>query len=1450
MVTMRMESSKNEEEEVSIRLGARLAARYAPNQILTSTQSWGSLMGVEQFRRLFQCFSKYSISDDGDPALTNEWTIHFVVGIIDARLNVANCSGDPDEDVNMDLTLTMSYDSNWKEYIKEVEEWVNSLSIRLDVHDALWDACELSNKELLKLLLNDSKESRSGSLHSQDEEDEHSSEGSESATIMRVRRKGRHTQMVEQASAGLIELLQKKTRTHSLVRWSDITNNFVRDYEHSHDFGDETISYTQICDKVSSGRYSKDSRKDNEGWPDWARARKDKKRDGKALWKYEIHLQSPDHVLVAPLSAFIITSSKDGFVKVWSAATGAFVRNLFNTGSSWVIGMYLLMDEDYILISTTNNQLTLLDFSSGDIIQKYVGCESLLTACNEVNQPSAQDVQRYGMRPGECGLYRIRLRENEQSIMFHRRRRDAQKDVLPKKVLAKPVVGFLNPTATWFEPHLGMFCFGTAEGKVGAFDVSADVRASALLSGANTKPVRLEFLVTMHKEMVSGLFYSSYATSIFTAGADGFVYRLPVGPSFEPAGEPRRIGHQMRAIRSMEWIPPSKYFITVHVNRRVSVWVIGRHGDPFRSFPPESQEILSASMHPHRGRLAVLLADKTIKVYEVHASKSIATIQQPEPQSNFTASDFSRQMMERSERDSDGVVAWHPFHSTLICALRGPVLYAASKSKDSSSSASRTRRQRCEGATAQSTGAEFGNMVEEDDGEVAEHRGAAVRDSRQPCSHSGGVVAAVIHKASLMVHTFDEGTWRAWKLTTGEMKRHVVVSHAVRMGDISRSHATVASCSWSTSSQVRLVTGGQDCSLITWDPETYAPLESEMLVQDASDQLDSDVFTFSHQSKLIAWAARTCRVTTYSRKVLPSGVEESKSVVFRVPGLTSITACCVARDTYLCIGTGDGTLYVYSIGGGHPIAECRLREQSEARRGAVLQLAYVNEQGQNLIVAVLDTGVLCIYSFVTQTVISHLRLIRRFDCHIRKALFISDDGLMIYGDSRGRVCGFDLHAVTTPAAELQQFVARRFVFSGASDEVTTLEVFSFQGHRFIIVGSLDRQVRLFRIEDALRKPSLSNSGLQPAGWSFNKVLLVGVFGRDRWDLEDVTTYAGEPSFVEGKQNCNTMEEVLVESIMKPENSFQSIMNVGAAAAEDGASVPLSRGKRVSVVATTIMPPGTPSVPSFFLTEATAVQGDVACPTTPSSSIQDSMEQLAGQPTCPQTVPVISEGASCSGAPLGSEQTALPQGQTRRSHSHPRSRAASSTTSSAGDESPTNAGNHSLGGSSALELRGSLSGKGSARSHFSSEVHDASRAKAVLVSLTSRLDKVRPYGYARGAFRRKLQGLLPGDGDLSMELDQQALGPSTSSTLRLALETRRRLSERMDEYKRRQEEMKKRRKFDYSSCFARSVLPPVVIPKPSMISPDLMPTSDWMVDGMRKQTQLQPSVTASTVGRTV
>lgn len=416
-----------------------------------------------------------------------------------------------------------------------------------------------------------------------------------------------------------------------------------------------------------------------------------------------LHTQSADKVLIATSQPSIITSSKDGVIKVWETRYGHFNTNLLNVGTAWVLGMWLLHDDQYMLVSTSNAELTILEYPKGAILQKFRGCTSLISAMRQVAQRGATVIHRYGLRPGECGPHRTDFKKDMAPDDYKMLFREAQIVSDHTIHVAKPIEGYVAPSAVYFDPTQGgMFFFGNSEGVVGYFDLTQEVKQSTILSGANNHPIFIRSFVHAHNAgvRVVGVVFVSSSSYLISVGEDGSVVRTmftktpdlrhvsssaPL-PSTAEGGnylgvlsDPQTLIIVPRPVRLLEYCVSHRMFATAHSDRRVVLWSLTRYGAEFvHQFPAETQDIISITFLAHENHIAFLTADRCIRIYDFRGMRPLAVIY-PSRFADNNAEDVASVTLKCSKDDPDGCLGYLPDTRRLVCALRAPVMYEPTK---------------------------------------------------------------------------------------------------------------------------------------------------------------------------------------------------------------------------------------------------------------------------------------------------------------------------------------------------------------------------------------------------------------------------------------------------------------------------------------------------------------------------------------------------------------------------------------------------------------------------------------------------------------------------------------------------------------------------------------------------------------------------------------------------
>ncbi|CCW62582.1 unnamed protein product [Phytomonas sp. EM1] len=884
-----------------------------------------------------------------------------------------------------------------------------------------------------------------------------------------------------------------------------------------------------------------------------------------------LHTQSADHVMVSTVHHRLVTSSKDGLLKLWDSDWGNFVGNLLNVGTSWVLHMQFLHNELYLFVATSNAELTVLEFPSGAVLQKYRGCTTLVTALRTVVQPDLGGTKRFGLRPGECGPHRLVYRNGMTAKVFNNRLKESWQVKSETKHNAIPIEGFVSPTAVFLDPTTLICVFGTAEGTVGGFDLSQYLKSSSILALMNLdEPVPFFGKVRAHDSStpVMGLFYNPVFQYIVSCARDGSVSHIPLNSVLNVESAP----NFSRIFQRQTDTPSSQYFFgnttssitsnrhvqlvafclsarlvaTVHSDRRVLLWSMGRNTvDLVHRFSQETYDIVSVSFMPKDHLIAVLTADLIISVYDFKGFRPLSMIHVTKCD-GCNVEDVSWMAMRCPQDDPDGCVAFFPGgKGRLVCALRGPILFdrfengpheessAETKAKVLPTSPEPEEPEPKLGTTAfelqqPSTALPTSPLnqqkanTQQKTRKNVTHHGAIVdvllRHVRQGSSATDaeGVNEKGVGTDRFELHTFSADWWRVWDPLKGDLLREVNLCAEIRKQLPMFHRPLVTVCDWSTDACTRIIAGSRGGQVITLDASTGAVnnVEEVLVVQrplsnnkrfvdrfhetqtnrrvhnkrasksgptsvyksPASETLDAEKQTSSPQPILdpgslfnldatvvyhygmhmLVCGSNRCVLRRYfTNDVDPSGEEQFIAMNFHLPATarTTITACCIVRDTHICLGTMDTRLFFYRmVDGSEPYAEEPLRscigvgdktEESEPEIGAVIGLFFLNSSNQNLFVIVLDTGVVHVYSYLTNRSVARFRLHRAHECRIRKVIYHNTDvQLLICGDSLGRVRVLDISAFKSDTVDFAAVIKERCVFQGAPEEVSSLAYFS------------------------------------------------------------------------------------------------------------------------------------------------------------------------------------------------------------------------------------------------------------------------------------------------------------------------------------------------------------------------------------------------------------------------
>ncbi|ESL08794.1 hypothetical protein TRSC58_03498 [Trypanosoma rangeli SC58] len=348
------------------------------------------------------------------------------------------------------------------------------------------------------------------------------------------------------------------------------------------------------------------------------------------------------------------------------------------------------------------------------------------------------------------------------------------------------------------------------------------------------------------------------------------------------------------------------------------------------------------------------------------------------------------------------------------------------------------------------------------------------------------------------------------------------------------------------------------------------------------------------------------------------------------------------------------------------------------------------------------------------------------------------------------------------------------------------------------------------------------------------VRFVGVVGHKTWKLSDPSTFSESPPVTPCVLVANTAEEeVLLESILCGELQHDNVKNAMDSLVDDDNAVPRGRSRRGTRVGTPFSGLGSPKIAStrpLFLTDIAHPQEEYVRKRSPSivSSVDSTKQQQPTQRAQEQQgaspLSTLPEGGCL--LPRTTENASLgPLGVGRRLQV--RTRVCGALPSPA--SSPTHVLRLLTTEQQAPERRSETPREDTNLcSPSSTRLELVQRKRQVLLGMVRRLEAVLPKGFANGELTRDANELLMGDTRLGFRQTKSGRSRTESGELQLALETRRRLAERMEGYKKRQAKRLSEKRSSLPLVAARHVLTPVVFPQPGVLPTEAKASFAWML----------------------
>ena len=889
-------------------------------------------------------------------------------------------------------------------------------------------------------------------------------------------------------------------REKYFVKWSDLTTNLIRAEEHKDGLQDQLLDYRRL--PVIS-------------------------RNAPSV----VHTFCPSIAIASPVTGKLITAGRDGLVKMWNPYTGAFEKNLYNSGFSWITDVSFSPNENLMYVATSNSQLAVMEFPSGSIVQQYVGSPTEDVAVTSVVNRSTVHTQRFGMLPGECGPRKIHF-PNILGISqeeFTERRRVAREGPTFKTVDVKPIVGFVDTTAfcNVVEQHLCVF--GTHHGSIGVFDVSEDIRQSSLITGSSIKSIRQLMHTNCHSSSVSALRYMSRSKTLFSGGLDGCLYKIPL--DYEVLGDrPVRhntaeasSGEPLKPILGMDWSERQQVLASYSSDKRIKLWSPMRP-EALHVFEALPHDILSIVVIKNTEQFATLTADKMLRIFDLRTFRCIQSVQQSLANEESTgALDNNYVSILKTSVDTGGAITFDSHHSQLVCALKAPIFYSTlggtTANEAPQTPAPPAAPQPPPQAAAVDRPAAHPGVdgLEPSESFLAQTFPAAtaaaslstfVPPSRP--AHGLPVQSVLYNKSTRLLFSVDTDNLLSWNAATGECLNCAEVSRQVQKMDSMLPPSTrslkVTKASWATSDAARIATGTQSSSFVMWNATGSIAL-SMMSLPSPLKQADVACLAFRGSYMLATVCNRAHIVEWNIDRVLASGAYQcDKHVMIDVSG-DSISAGAIIRDSTAALGTVDSKLFLanFSTMVTHEVDLGGLDDACSS----IEEILFLNRNNQCSLLVFLEDGQGLLVSVLERTVLRRLRVFRPGEAKFTAtALSVAED-VLVCGDSTGRVRVFRIMAgrstitatsaaATTTTTLLEWTCKFRLVasFQASYEAVSTIRL--CDDLSALVVGSEDGFVKMYLLED-LAACLAGTSAIVT-------VTHVGNFGETTWNLSDSTSF--------------------------------------------------------------------------------------------------------------------------------------------------------------------------------------------------------------------------------------------------------------------------------------------------------------------------------------------------------
>jgi WD40 repeat protein len=736
----------------------------------------------------------------------------------------------------------------------------------------------------------------------------------------------------------------------------------------------------------------------------------------------------------------LLSGSHDGVVKEWDLHSGAFMRNLYNAGRGWVVGMFFADEQDHdLLVGTSSSHVALchVTASRSMLVREFIGSADAKGVPSAIPQRSTSHTHRYGFQPGDKGVAKATVDLRDPDLTqeeFIERWREAVEGPPPANVPVTPIVGMTGMTAFW-QVQGGQCAYGTNAGQVGMFDLTAQIEhfASSLANEGSSSIVASP-MALHHTQFVTSLRHSRRHSVLISGSLDGGIFRHDLD-----SGLTTKTYHENeRAVVAMEWCERQQLLCSSAPDGKVRLWSLLR-AEPQHVLSVGSDAI-SMAIHPGRDQLIVLTAGHQLKIFDLRTMRCLESIDHSDDHKAKRHAVVGAGAAGASTPENrHGVVVHDKTTNQVVTVLKKPI-------------------------RLQEAGATTGLRSA-----VTAMAGRRLTITRKPASaHPSSVISLHWNSNSKTLFSCCRDTISAWDVDTGE---HIYASEVAKQFGVLTNGATpgaIVNMS-QKSRQSTLTTLMNNGDFVSWNP----------LNGHITDYVPNDIWAPSKRNRLPTWDFSACvhlpnmiaaafgqsvfAVPADRAELLRNHADQQAALnrsANRRPGsppltprkadliqehtdplaarfrtTTNVTCLAALKGDAIAVGTVSGELYIHNLVTGntycvmlegntksHRMKRPRDQHHSDSSDGdddladaatnvtSIETVLWSHREQRALVFALQTCGAVGVFQTSSRQLLGTFSLASTDAPHVQfvTAILSVDEGFLIVGDSVGRIHVLDV----------------------------------------------------------------------------------------------------------------------------------------------------------------------------------------------------------------------------------------------------------------------------------------------------------------------------------------------------------------------------------------------------------------------------------------------------------